>query len=76
MVAMLPLSLSLSFVVTLPLVSAQYTLVKDYSGPSFFDDWEFYGACDYKANMPQRSITNDGFQLTILLSVQPSTLCP
>lgn len=25
---------------------AQYGLVKDYSGPSFFNDWEFYNHCE------------------------------
>jgi hypothetical protein len=32
----------------LPAVAhAQYTLVKDYSGSSFFNDWTFYGNCGF-----------------------------
>jgi hypothetical protein len=27
-------------------VLGAYNLVKDYSGPSFFDNWAYYGAAD------------------------------
>lgn len=27
--------------------AAQYGLVKDYSGPSFFDGWNFYDHCAF-----------------------------
>ena len=30
--------------------AANYTLVKDYSGSSFFDDWDFYGDSNVGVN--------------------------
>ena len=39
----LSFSLTLSIIAASTIAGAQYTLVKDYSGPSFFDDWNFYG---------------------------------
>lgn len=38
---------TLLFLVAPTLVSAtSYNLVKDYSGDSFFDGWNFYGNCE------------------------------
>jgi hypothetical protein len=37
--------LSLSFLSLLP-SSSSYDLVREYSGPTFFDRWDFYGSWD------------------------------
>lgn len=39
----LTLVMALSSVVT----AAQYSLVKEYGGTHFFDNWEFYGNCEW-----------------------------
>jgi hypothetical protein len=31
------------------IATATYDLVKEYSGSSFFDGWDFYGHCAYPA---------------------------
>lgn len=42
----LTLVLALSSVVT----AAQYSLVKEYAGTQFFDNWDFYGNCEWPMN--------------------------
>jgi hypothetical protein len=44
---MLSSRLSLALALALPtLVTAtQYSIVKEYAGTNFFDDWNFYGNC-------------------------------
>jgi hypothetical protein len=41
--SILTLVLALSSVVT----GAQYSLVKEYAGTHFFDDWDYYGNCEW-----------------------------
>jgi len=41
--SILTLVLALSSVVT----AAQYGLVKEYVGTHFFDDWDYYGNCEW-----------------------------
>ena len=44
---MLPSRLSLALVLALPtiVIAAEYSLVKEYAGTNFFDDWDFCGNC-------------------------------
>ena len=46
--AMMSPRLILALVLALPSVvrAAQYSLVKEYAGTNFFDDWDFYGNCE------------------------------
>ena len=45
MLSTILLSLALSFLSLLSL-SSPYELVRDYSGTTFFDRWDFYGSWD------------------------------
>lgn len=47
--AMMSPRLILALVLALPSVvrAAQYSLVKEYAGTNFFNDWDFYGNCEW-----------------------------
>lgn len=50
---------------------AQYSLVKEYSGSTFFDGWDFYGNCTLTPSRIDTPLTRS--QLTIPQTVTP---CP
>ncbi|KAI0030796.1 concanavalin A-like lectin/glucanase domain-containing protein [Vararia minispora EC-137] len=43
-------ALALVYALQVVVVSAQYRLVREYSGPSFFDNWNYYGSYDNLTN--------------------------
>ena len=51
---MLSLSVVFALSIPIPIIMAQqssvFSLVKEYSGTSFFNDWDFYGAYDNKTH--------------------------
>lgn len=33
--------------VVAPVAGASYNIVKDFAGSTFFDDWDFFGSCEF-----------------------------
>ena len=52
-----------------------YTLVKQYSGATFFDEWDFFGNCALVSRSPHRAPTVY-VQMTTSPMVTPCTLLP
>ena len=70
--SILALTLALPAVIT----GTQYGLVKEYAGEHFFDDWDFYGHCEF-ADFGRRPLSLPlklcMLQTTTSLTATPST---
>ncbi|KAF7299455.1 GH16 domain-containing protein [Mycena indigotica] len=69
-----PLSLlSVAALIPFSLAGTSYSLVKEYAGSTFFDEWDFYGHFDNLTNGDTIFVTKDVATSSRLAYVDPST---